>query len=112
MIRRPPRSTLFPYTTLFRSLGPRGENDDRPRAVHGSHGEPHLCAEIQDAVDRGWISGLLELQPELRHSHVLPYGGQPEIRPVFHRSARVRLVGWIGDRGVRVQAVSGRSPFD
>src|SRR3712207_8346978 len=24
MIRRPPRSTLFPYTTLFRSLGQRG----------------------------------------------------------------------------------------
>src|SRR2546430_17043260 len=23
MIRRPPRSTLFPYTTLFRSLDPR-----------------------------------------------------------------------------------------
>jgi len=25
MIRRPPRSTLFPYTTLFRSVTPRGE---------------------------------------------------------------------------------------
>src|SRR2546430_6640793 len=25
MIRRPPRSTLFPYTTLFRSLVPRPE---------------------------------------------------------------------------------------
>src|SRR5258708_26160343 len=24
MIRRPPRSTLFPYTTLFRSLGENG----------------------------------------------------------------------------------------
>ena len=24
MIRRPPKSTLFPYTTLFRSLLPRG----------------------------------------------------------------------------------------
>src|SRR3989442_16041621 len=24
MIRRPPRSTLFPYTTLFRSLPPAG----------------------------------------------------------------------------------------
>src|SRR2546430_6879877 len=24
MIRRPPRSTLFPYTTLFRSSNPRG----------------------------------------------------------------------------------------
>src|SRR3712207_8776643 len=28
MIRRPPRSTLFPYTTLFRSfIGERGESD-------------------------------------------------------------------------------------
>src|SRR3712207_8973381 len=26
MIRRPPRSTLFPYTTLFRSLGDRAVN--------------------------------------------------------------------------------------
>src|SRR5437764_13025798 len=25
MIRRPPRSTLFPYTTLFRSISNRGE---------------------------------------------------------------------------------------
>src|SRR2546430_6827410 len=25
MIRRPPRSTLFPYTTLFRSRGEQGE---------------------------------------------------------------------------------------
>src|SRR3712207_7395641 len=25
MIRRPPRSTLFPYTTLFRSAGVRGD---------------------------------------------------------------------------------------
>src|SRR6266705_5925276 len=29
MIRRPPRSTLFPYTTLFRSRGRRGEVDHR-----------------------------------------------------------------------------------
>src|SRR3989442_2806367 len=30
MMRRPPRSTLFPYTTLFRSRGPRrrGEADE------------------------------------------------------------------------------------
>src|SRR2546427_5822138 len=30
MIRRPPRSTLFPYTTLFRSHGPR-ELQELPR---------------------------------------------------------------------------------
>src|SRR3989454_12189774 len=28
MIRRPPRSTLFPYTTLFRSTGREGEVED------------------------------------------------------------------------------------
>src|SRR5258707_2552620 len=29
MIRRPPRSTLFPYTTLFRSLGLGGQRRGR-----------------------------------------------------------------------------------
>src|SRR3712207_8044568 len=29
MIRRPPRSTLFPYTTLFRSAGSRCEHDNQ-----------------------------------------------------------------------------------
>src|SRR2546429_2986052 len=33
MIRRPPRSTLFPYTTLFRSRQPR-ENRSALRDVH------------------------------------------------------------------------------
>src|SRR2546422_2496225 len=40
MIRRPPRSTLFPYTTLFRS-----DRDDRER--DGEVGEPaHLAKEL------------------------------------------------------------------
>src|SRR2546422_1757066 len=34
MIRRPPRSTLFPYTTLFRS----------PPGPDGRHGGPGGCA--------------------------------------------------------------------
>src|SRR3712207_7987494 len=29
MIRRPPRSTLFPYTTLFRSVGALVDDDQR-----------------------------------------------------------------------------------
>src|SRR3989449_5711454 len=32
MIRRPPRSTLFPYTTLFRSRGGRGRAPDHSAA--------------------------------------------------------------------------------
>src|SRR2546425_6308403 len=34
MIRRPPRSTLFPYTTLFRSH--RAAGDPRRSAEHGA----------------------------------------------------------------------------
>src|SRR5258708_9150780 len=33
MIRRPPRSTLFPYTTLFRSLGGAPARGDGPAAA-------------------------------------------------------------------------------
>src|SRR3712207_8188117 len=34
MIRRPPRSTLFPYTTLFRS-DPHGPDPGRDEPLHG-----------------------------------------------------------------------------
>src|SRR5947209_16196608 len=33
MIPRPPKSTLFPYTTLFRSLGERPRDSTRARPV-------------------------------------------------------------------------------
>src|SRR3712207_7112216 len=47
MIRRPPRSTLFPYTTLFRSLDPAREHEmaDRPGAADGQLGEGHSRLE-------------------------------------------------------------------
>src|SRR5689334_24859400 len=37
MIRRPPRSTLFPYTTLFRSLDARASFSS-PRGIHAGAG--------------------------------------------------------------------------
>src|SRR2546427_4008188 len=43
MIRRPPRSTLFPYTTLFRSphaRGPRPPARDGHERRHASHPRP------------------------------------------------------------------------
>src|SRR2546430_6368026 len=46
MIRRPPRSTLFPYTTLFRSpVHCPGELD---RAVRGSADQPQQPMALQD----------------------------------------------------------------
>src|SRR2546430_12273474 len=47
MIRRPPRSTLFPYTTLFRSLAPWASevrSRDRLRAA-GNYGRCHRSEE-------------------------------------------------------------------
>src|SRR2546428_1796898 len=43
MIRRPPRSTLFPYTTLFRSPGVHPHSSRRVRT---------LVDPVGDAVDR------------------------------------------------------------
>src|SRR5258706_7441794 len=39
MIRRPPRSTLFPYTTLFRSLRGRDHRRLHQRHVDGGEGD-------------------------------------------------------------------------
>src|SRR5260370_15467717 len=42
MIRRPPRSTLFPYTTLFRSIRESEQRQPRVAAFcgHGDHDNP------------------------------------------------------------------------
>src|SRR2546430_8017734 len=47
MIRRPPRSTLFPYTTLFRSAG-HVRDDGRP----GGEARAALLEPAHDARDR------------------------------------------------------------
>src|SRR5690349_24151186 len=75
MIRRPPRSTLFPYTTLFRSraaLGRRRFHLERDRAAVGQPqrglealGQPLLhvgagAQAVDDHVDVVLL-GLLEL---------------------------------------------------
>src|SRR2546429_9614446 len=51
MIRRPPRSTLFPYTTLFRSRLQVGRHAAEPRGAARSH---RACARypLRRARDR------------------------------------------------------------
>src|SRR5690348_17791905 len=44
MIRRPPRSTLFPYTTLFRSLRPHEGEAGDPRPLRPVVLRPELPA--------------------------------------------------------------------
>src|SRR2546425_9543346 len=47
MIRRPPRSTLFPYTTLFRSQ----VHDPRPRRQGPARPDPRDPASDDEDVD-------------------------------------------------------------
>src|SRR2546430_17119364 len=55
MIRRPPRSTLFPYTTLFRSTaGQRGRPTGRHRHLDGRpRGEIGRASCRERGVDLG-----------------------------------------------------------
>src|SRR2546429_7030001 len=62
MIRRPPRSTLFPYTTLFRSGGVRGARPPRPgRVACAACGEAYQTGEEIDMIHRDMAQGLREL---------------------------------------------------
>src|SRR2546427_9516415 len=45
MIRRPPRSTLFPYTTLFRSRYQREYRGRPPRPPDGNPRPPSHCRD-------------------------------------------------------------------
>src|SRR2546430_10513501 len=52
MIRRPPRSTLFPYTTLFRS--------------HNLRAFPHAFATVPTYQPVVWIVSLIAVVPYVR----------------------------------------------
>src|ERR1017187_7173736 len=55
MIRRPPRSTLFPYTTLFRSgvqkcRAPRAHPQGSPEAPRSPHRSEEHTSELQSPM--------------------------------------------------------------
>src|ERR1041385_5535416 len=86
MIRRPPRSTLFPYTTLFRSVcGGRHRNAEHPRrgfrrlggARGAARGPLHrLPAPARAAVEAASsISEATRAGPDGPSDEPLPEGG-------------------------------------
>src|SRR2546430_14788089 len=80
MIRRPPRSTLFPYTTLFRSL-------QRGRAT------PRAAAEPASASGRGGSGKLVGgvLEREFDEVHALRFDQEDGAAPHRERCADVVL---------------------
>src|SRR2546422_7742675 len=68
MIRRPPRSTLFPYTTLFRSQGGVGQAPARQAAIHA--GLPGtIPAMTVNKVIAGIVPGRDRKSTRLNSSH-------------------------------------------
>src|SRR5690554_7747622 len=61
MIRRPPRSTLFPYTTLFRSSKAKEFKDQRRAAVSAAS-SPRCAATCASICPSPVLSVLLCLQ--------------------------------------------------
>src|SRR6266481_1694920 len=74
MIRRPPRSTLFPYTTLFRS--PLAEVGERLDGRHPGGAAPALLRERQIAADRPDLDAGAELRRFLVEAPCLGVAGR------------------------------------
>src|SRR5256885_5991950 len=82
MIRRPPRSTLFPYTTLFRS------------ALPGNGFSSYVIGVLLFAIlDRGWAFAAIVAPFAMLVGDVVLR--RPPLRPAFGNAAHVSA-GWPG----------------
>src|SRR3712207_8483733 len=69
MIRRPPRSTLFPYTTLFRSEG------SHDLGLVGAHREDDDAGTVKDTIARQVAQHGVAIHP--RQVHVQQHHARP-----------------------------------
>src|SRR2546422_4674750 len=93
MIRRPPRSTLFPYTTLFRSIDDVGvrlpvDDDEHRGLAVGDAGVAHVLHRVDDLGD-------------VRQAHrgAVPVGDDE--RDVLARPLRLVVVAYRNGAAVR-----------
>src|SRR5437868_13052301 len=96
MIRRPPRSTLFPYTTLFRSHRPtpslasagRCRRSPRCRIALESRSEEHT-SELQSRFDL--VCRLLLEKKKIQHksNNLLKY---KKTSPIYHESEHLTFI--------------------
>src|SRR3712207_9395556 len=84
MIRRPPRSTLFPYTTLFRS----DLTLTQPPGVTAASGMDILCHALESYTAR-WYTTYEHKTPDKR----VPYCGSNPISDMWSEKALTLLAG-------------------
>src|SRR5256885_2403751 len=98
MIRRPPRSTLFPYTTLFRS-----------RRLTGDQLVVALCADtgrnyMSKFFDDDWLTAnkLVMTDAEVRHSvgDLLRSRGQRQLVTITPKASISEAIGKMQSAGI------------
>src|ERR1035438_4296593 len=90
MIRRPPRSTLFPYTTLFRSQYKHSGDDGHTRALdkllHKFIHRPPFLPLVENLFREFWKSGISKMfrgcRGSRKWSRKVPPPGPPKT-PTF-----------------------------
>src|SRR5437773_6894429 len=89
MVRRPPRSTLFPYTTLFRSLpnvygklGPGTGRTVRSASIHDRGRSEEHTSELQSHHDL--VCRLLLEKKKHRSSHLIHTNAHAHPPPSLH----------------------------
>src|SRR2546425_3756262 len=99
MIRRPPRSTLFPYTTLFRSnqlrqapasAPPLALPDRHTRPRDGSRSEEHT-SELQSLAYLVCRLLLEKKNKEAKHCRLRKNGNPTSLDSTSHRLDTVKL---------------------
>src|SRR5438105_2175421 len=91
MIRRPPRSTLFPYTTLFRSNTQRCAHDTRPGTM------------VPEALNIGVVQKIsLTFRPRARDAEVIFNAVQEICAAVSDLGSRRHS----GDQGNQVREIA------
>src|SRR3712207_4172946 len=81
MIRRPPRSTLFPYTTLFRSLA-EPSRSGLPAPLRRT--PEQLREELSEVRARGWALADEELAPGIRSVAVPVRDAEGQVRAAMN----------------------------
>src|SRR5258707_14983821 len=99
MIRRPPRSTLFPYTTLFRSLSPMDVEADRSSSPLKQRVWKHTIAgndnrALHQILQLAYVPGP-GMPLKGRHGfcrnavHLLPHAAVKHLHEMRHKSRNV-----------------------
>src|SRR5438045_6599259 len=99
MIRRPPRSTLFPYTTLFRSERPAESGRDRPDRHAPERGRRDRKSTRLNSSHLGISYAVFCLKKKKKYNKIIKrYLGRVEHLPLCHSFMEMLVFDSVVDR--------------